>query len=177
VACELEAVDELVLAELIYDGFFQTLSPAKAVALLTCFFPHDRVNDVKSVVDEEMVAGIERIRTAARQVGEVTLAAKMNIEVGGRDHTLDEYVDSFKTSLVDVAHAWCNGASFPDVCALSPSMFPGSIIRNFRRLDEMLQQLVVAVRNIGDSDLEKTFVAGSELLHRGIIFSASLYLD
>ena len=55
-------------------------------------------------------------------------------------------------------------------------IFPGSIIRAFRRLEEALRQLVQATRNIGNNDLEEKFNESIKLLKKGIAFAASLYL-
>jgi ATP-dependent RNA helicase DOB1 len=55
-------------------------------------------------------------------------------------------------------------------------MFEGSIIRNVRRLDELINQLLVAAKNIGEVHLEQQLEEGAKLLRRGIGFAASLYL-
>ena len=49
-------------------------------------------------------------------------------------------------------------------------------VRNFRRLNELLVQLVAAVKAIESVELEEKFKSGSKLLQRGIIFAGSLYL-
>ena len=33
---------------------------------------------------------------------------------------------------------WCQGAKFKEICELSDNIFEGSIIRCFRRLDELI---------------------------------------
>jgi ATP-dependent RNA helicase DOB1 len=58
-------------------------------------------------------------------------------------------------------------------CATSHSATGGRI---FRRIHELLAQLVLACKAIGDSNMEEVFTAGSKLLHRGIIFAGSLYI-
>ena len=55
-------------------------------------------------------------------------------------------------------------------------MFEGSIIRNVRRLDELLSQLLVAANNIGETQLAEQLEQGAKLLRRGIGFAASLYI-
>lgn len=64
-------------------------------------------------------------------------------------------------------------------------LFEGSIIRAFRRLDELLHEMVFAARTIGNTELENKFSEGSNDLYwragimktrRDIVFAASLYL-
>jgi len=46
----------------------------------------------------------------------------------------------------------------------------------FRRMNELLLQLVIAAKSIGNTEMEQRFAEGSKLLQRGIIFAGSLYL-
>lgn len=54
--------------------------------------------------------------------------------------------------------------------------FEGSIIRAIRRLEELLRQLTLAAKSIGNSDMEEKFAAGVVAIKRDIVFAASLYL-
>lgn len=51
---------------------------------------------------------------------------------------------------MEATYAWCNGASFLEVCKLA-NTFEGSIIRCLRRLDELLRQLSEAAKSIGNT--------------------------
>ncbi|KAH7676191.1 hypothetical protein AAVH_41898, partial [Aphelenchoides avenae] len=51
-----------------------------------------------------------------------------------------------------------------------------SIIRCFRRLEELLREMVNAAKAIGDAVLEEKFETARTALKRDIVFSASLYL-
>lgn len=53
---------------------------------------------------------------------------------------VDEYVESFKPTLMDVLYSWSKGAPFRDICLMT-DLYEGSIIRATRRLDELMQQL------------------------------------
>ncbi len=57
-------------------------------------------------------------------------------------------------------------------------MFEGSLIRVFRRLAELLRQMISAFQVIGNSELQKKFEKALELLERPntVIFCSSLYL-
>ncbi|VVC93318.1 unnamed protein product [Leptidea sinapis] len=87
----------------------------------------------------------------------------------------DEYVGKFKCTLMDVVHAWANGANFLQICKMT-DVFEGSIIRCMRRLEEVLRQLCQAAKNIGNTDLEVKFSEAIRILKRDIVFAASLYM-
>jgi ATP-dependent RNA helicase DOB1 len=55
-------------------------------------------------------------------------------------------------------------------------VFEGSIIRAFRRLEELLRQMAAAAKGIGNTELESKFAAGIVSIKRDIIFANSLYL-
>jgi ATP-dependent RNA helicase DOB1 len=76
---------------------------------------------------------------------------------------------------MDAAYAWANGAKFLDVCKMT-DVFEGSIIRYFRRLEELLHQLQQAAKAIGNTELEAKFGDAIVKIKRDIVFAASLYL-
>ena len=78
---------------------------------------------------------------------------------------------------MDAVLQWCRGSKFADICKLT-DVFEGSIIRAFRRLQELLRQMAQAARAIGNEELQKKFEDSLERLERpnSIIFSPSLYL-
>jgi len=88
---------------------------------------------------------------------------------------VEEYVESFSTTLCTITYDWCMGKSFPEVTAKT-DMFEGSIIRLLRRLEELMRELSAAAGAIGNSELQNKFEAGRKLLKRGIVFAGSLYL-
>jgi ATP-dependent RNA helicase DOB1 len=107
----------------------------------------------------------------------------------------DEYVQSFKMEMMDAVFKWCGGASFSDICKVRPSclgieriksdrcctvpqmtdIFEGSIIRSFRRLQELLRQMGGAARAIGNEELETKFEDAIKLLERPntVVFNPS----
>ena len=85
------------------------------------------------------------------------------------------YVDKFKPQMLDVTMAWLEGKSFVEVME-SCDMMEGAIIRCIRRLEELVRELAVAAKLIGNEALEQQLLEGRARLKRGICFSASLYL-
>jgi ATP-dependent RNA helicase DOB1 len=76
---------------------------------------------------------------------------------------------------MEAVFAWCKGVKFIEVQKLTGT-FEGTTIRTLRRLEELVRQITVAAKAIGDRDLEVKFAEGSKLIKRDIVFCNSLYL-
>lgn len=72
------------------------------------------------------------LQETARHVAEVSVDCKLDVDA-------EEYVQSFRPSLMDVVYAWSKGAPFADVCRMT-ELFEGTIIRAVRRLHELMGQ-------------------------------------
>ena len=127
----------------------------------------------------------------ARRIAKVSKESKLAFDE-------DEYVSSFKVELMDAVVQWCKGASFTEICKVFamticsfekmevddvyPSQltdqFEGSLIRVFRRLQELIRQMSQAAKVIGNTELQEKFDKASEMLERpnSVIFCSSLYL-
>jgi len=167
-ACEVNTADELVLTELMFHGAFNEMKPAVAVALLSCFVYDEKQDEEFSFRNDALKDAFNTLQNVARRVGTVTKECKIPIDV-------DEYVQSFDPSMMNIVYSWCCGATFGAICK-DTNIFEGSIIRCMRRLEELLRQLCAAAHSIGNAELEALFEKGSELLKRDIAFQASLYL-
>ena len=86
--------------------------------------------------------------------------------------TRPDTLQSFKSSLMDVVHAWCTGAKFSEICKMT-DVFEGSIIRAMRRLEELLREMSLASKAIGNSELENKFAEGS--FFNDFMFSSADY--
>jgi len=166
-SCELNTAEELVLTDMVFDGVFNELTTEQAVALLSCFIHKEAQKDGAPPIRADMQAPFRQLQTIVRAVAKVCIDAKMQLDE-------EEYVKSFNPGMVDVAYAWCAGAKFVEVCALT-DIFEGSIIRNLRRLEELLRQLGSASAAIGNAELKKLFEGGADKIRRGVVFAASLY--
>ena len=56
------------------------------------------------------------------------------------------------------------------------SVYEGSLIRVFRRLEELLRQMEKAANVMGNEELREKFQEGLKRLQRGIVAAQSLYL-
>lgn len=167
VACEISTGDELLLTELIFNGMFTDLTPAQCAALLSCFVFQERSRETRKpnpILDEPYKALTEM----ASKIAKVSKEAKLDI-------TEKAYVESFRSELMDVVYRWCEGATFTEICQMT-DVYEGSLIRTFRRLEELLKQIVDAAKTIGNTELEEKMTECEKLIHRGIVSANSLYL-
>jgi ATP-dependent RNA helicase DOB1 len=169
VACEISTGDELLLTELIFNGVFNPLAPEHCAALLSCFVFTEK-SEHETRLKEELAAPLRVMQEIARRIAKVCKESKLPI-------IEEEYVQSFKVELMDAVLQWCRGASFSDICKLT-DQFEGSLIRVFRRLQELIRQMAQAAKVIGNIELQQKFEKASEMLERpnSVIFASSLYL-
>lgn len=167
VACEISSGDELLLTEMIFNGVFNDLSPEQCAALLSCCVFQEKSEDVPKLKDE-LGGPLKIMQETARKIAKVSQESKLNL-------VEEEYVQSFKPALMDVVYAWAQGKSFAHICKMT-DVYEGSLIRAFRRLEELLRQMVSAYDAIGNEEMSKKMEAAIKTLTRDIIFSSSLYL-
>ncbi|QPG73253.1 ATP-dependent RNA helicase mtr4 [Brettanomyces nanus] len=167
VACDISTGDELLLTELIFNGTFNELKPDQCASLLSCFVFEERSNEVPRLTPE-LAEPLKEMREMAGKIAKVSRESK--IEIVEKD-----YVDSFRYELMEVVYSWCKGATFTQICKMT-DVYEGSLIRMFRRLEEMIKQLVDAAKTIGNVTLEQKMNQCLELVHRDIVSAGSLYL-
>ncbi|KAJ3757287.1 antiviral helicase [Lentinula raphanica] len=166
VACEISSGDALMLTELIFAGAFTLLQPEQCAALLSCFV-FDEKSEQPTKLPAELVEPLRLVQQTARRIATVARESKIDINE-------EDYVTSFKIELMNPVIHWCNGASFTEISKI----FEGSLIRVFRRLSELLRQMVMAAKVIGNVELQQKFERASGMLERpnSVIFCPSLYL-
>nr|CAD7458150.1 unnamed protein product [Timema tahoe] len=167
VACELSSTDELLLTELIFNGTFNNLTAPQCAALLSCFVCDEKSSEMPKM-SEELSGPLRQMQDMARRIARISNDVKMDMDE-------ETYVSQFKPFLMDVVHAWCHGITFLELCKMT-DIFEGSIIRCFRRLEEVLRQLCQAAKTMGNAELDAKFSECIKLIKRDIIFAASLYL-
>ncbi|CAD6588567.1 MAG: ATP-dependent RNA helicase mtr4 [Tremellales sp. Tagirdzhanova-0007] len=169
VACEISTGDELLLTEMMFGGVFNPLSPEQCAALLSCFVFQEK-SEAKVRLKEELASPLRILQETARRIAKVSTESGIAL-------IEDEYVQTFRVEMMDAVLQWCKGAKFAEICKLT-DVFEGSIIRCFRRLQELLRQMGQAAHAIGNTELEEKFTASLEMLDRPntVVFNPSLYL-
>lgn len=160
--------DELVLTELILGGAFADAPPDVLAALCSCFVWSER-SEVPPNLRESLSAPLNALRKAAREVGTAAADAKLGVVV-------DDFVDRFRPEMMEVTSCWVRGQRFADLLSLQKDVFEGSLVRALRRTEELMGQVSVALRGVGDVDLAGRFDDARERMKRGVVFAASLYL-
>ncbi|KAJ9623071.1 ATP-dependent RNA helicase mtr4 [Taxawa tesnikishii (nom. ined.)] len=153
VACEISTGDELVLSELLFNRFFNELTPEH--------------NDAASI-KEELMKPYREIQAQARTVAKVSQESKLPLNE-------DEYLNQFKPQLMEVVYRWTQGGSFAEICKMT-DVYEGSLIRLFRRLEELLRQIAQAAKVMGSEELEQKFEVALTKVRRDIVAAQSLYL-
>lgn len=107
VACEISTGDELVLSELLFNRFFNELTPEQCAAVLSCFIFEEKSKDVPQL-REELAKPFREIQAQARIVARISQESKLPVDE-------EVYVKTFKFELMEVVLAWCNGATFAEI--------------------------------------------------------------
>lgn len=71
---------------------------------------------------------------------------------------------------------FCNWCTYADVLSKMTDVYEGSLIRLFRRLEELLRQMAQAAKVMGSDDLETKFEQSLTKVRRDIVAAQSLYL-
>ncbi|CAI7645664.1 Helicase C-terminal [Penicillium manginii] len=168
VACEISTGDELMLSELLFNGFFNNFTPEQTAAVMSVFVFEEKVKEAPPLAKDELAKPLKEIQNQARMVAKVSQESKIALNE-------EEYVTSFHWELMEVIYDWANGKSFAEICKMT-DVYEGSLIRVFRRLEECLRQMAQAAKVMGSEDLESKFEMALTKIRRDIVAAQSLYL-
>lgn len=167
VACDISSGDELLLTELIFNGNFNELTPPQAAALLSCFAFQERCKEAPRL-KPELAEPLKAMREAAAKIAKIMKDSKLEI-------VEKDYVESFRHELMEVVYEWCKGANFTQICKMT-DVYEGSLIRMFKRLEELVKELIDVSNTIGNAALREKMETVAGLIHRDIVSAGSLYL-
>lgn len=108
VACEISSTEghELVLAELLFNRFFNELSPEVCAAVLSCFIFDEKVE--ATPLKDDLAKPFRDVQAQARIVAKVSAESKLPVNE-------EEYVQSLKWQLMETVNAWANGKPFAEI--------------------------------------------------------------
>ena len=106
VACEISTGDELLLSELLFDRFFNELSPEMCASILSCFIFEEKSE--APALKEQLARPFREVQAKARTIAKISQESKLPL-------VEDEYVQTFKYQLMEVVYAWAHGKSFADI--------------------------------------------------------------
>ncbi|KAK7421549.1 ATP-dependent RNA helicase mtr4 [Neonectria magnoliae] len=168
VACEISSTEghELLLSELLFDRFFNELTPETCAAVLSIFIFDEKVET--SALKEDLQKPFREIQAKARIIAKVSQECKLEVNE-------EEYVQKLKWQLMETVYEWAKGRPFIEICKMT-NTYEGSLIRLFRRLEELLRQMAQAAKVMGNEDLTKKFEDSLSKIRRDIVAAQSLYL-
>ncbi|KAI1984260.1 ATP-dependent RNA helicase mtr4 [Ophidiomyces ophidiicola] len=168
VACEISSGDELMLSELLFNGFFNNLTPEQCAAVLSVFVFEERSKETPAITNEDLAKPLRDIQAQARVIAKVAQESKLALNE-------EEYVQSFRWELMAVIFEWAKGGTFAEICKMT-DVYEGSLIRTFRRLEECMRQMAQASKVMGSTELETKFESSLSLVKRDLVAAQSLYL-
>lgn len=108
VACEISSTEghELVLSELLFNRFFNELSPELCAAVLSVFIFDEKVDTQN--LREELAKPYREIQAQARVIAKVSQESKLDVNE-------EEYVQSLKWQLMETVYEWAKGRPFSEI--------------------------------------------------------------
>ena len=108
VACEISSTEghELLLSELLFDRFFNELSPELIASTLSCFI-FDEKTDAKEM-REELDKPYREIKAKARIIAKVGQECKLAVNE-------EDYANSLKGELMETVYSWAQGRPFSEI--------------------------------------------------------------
>lgn len=108
VACEISSTEghELLLSELLFDRFFNELTPETCAAVLSCFIFDEKVET--AALKEELQKPYREVQAKARIIAKVSQECKLDVNE-------EEYVASLRWQLMETVHTWGQGKPFSEI--------------------------------------------------------------
>ena len=176
VACSITSSDPIILTEMIFNGTLNNCNEEDLCVILSCFVNGEGSNfkeEKKKVEQEEKLMNLyKKIKSKIERVVDIYIECKINVK------DKESYIKGFKYDLMLCFLYWFKGEkSFADISIEAKDVYCGNLVRNIRRLDELLKELSVSANLISNLDLKNKFENISKKIKRGIPFTASLYLE
>lgn len=96
-----------MLSELLFNRFFNDMTPEQCAAVMSCFVFEERVQE-DPVLPQDLQRYLKEIQRQARVIAKVSTESKLTLNE-------DEYVQSFKWQLMPTMLAWAQGKSFGEI--------------------------------------------------------------
>lgn len=108
VACEISSTEghELLLSELLFNGYFNELPPEVCAAILSVFIFDERVETTE--LKEVLAKPYREVQAQARIIAKVSQESKLDVNE-------DEYVQSLKWQLMETVYTWAQGRPFVEI--------------------------------------------------------------
>ena len=180
IICDISGADELLTAELLFNGFFKDLTLEEIGAAIYCCLSKEnnsKKEDEKPLAknknaQEKINKIYETIKEKAKYIGEILEECR----IFGKNESKD-YVDSFNDIYMMPIYKWISGISFANLIKEFETLYEGSLIRVIRRIEEFSKSFIISAQTIGDNNLQNKLEQMESKIKRGLPFTASLYLE
>jgi len=113
VACIISTSDEIILTEMLYKGSFNDLDPAFLASMLSCFMVNENSkSESKAMKNPILTQLFNRVKENAGGIADILIECKINLNK-------EDYVENFKSDLMETVLEWANGAKFTEICKLT----------------------------------------------------------
>jgi len=168
----ISAGDEIVLTELVFKGVFDKLESIQIIALLSCFVKESgrftKDNSYMNIPDLSPVMNL-----IYNEIKEVFYdVSKIYRMFGIKNKDFDE---EFKPHFMEPSFMWANGSNLLEICNCT-EIYEGNLISCFKRLDELISQLIEGCQKIEKYNLKEIFKQASSLINRGMVADKSLLI-
>ena len=173
VACHVSSANEVILVECLFEAQFTDLTPRVLAGVLASLLGEGTGASKSSQLqmDPKLSQALSKLKQIVSNLLKDCAIEDTTLEL--RCTTVDHIVDD--TAAV-IAFSWAAGQTFQEILDIDRSQFEGSIVRMFRRLINLVDQLVIAVEVIGDDRLKARLTAVHDAIFRDIIKVNSLYV-
>ncbi len=176
-ASVISSCNEILLTEMIFNGEFDRLEPIYIPPLLSCFIKEsgrftkdDSYSKAKYLSDSILNKLLKIIENYYYKTDKVFKDCNQSSFI--KNSFVDEFKSHFMESILD----WAKGKSFADVCSKT-EIYEGNLISNFKRVDELIDQLIEGFGKISFTSLVEKFKEASCLIKRDIVAEKSLWLS
>ena len=127
----------MILTEILFSGILRNLSSKQIIQILTIF-----INEEKTKPDQQIVIKEPEMKDAFIKIKETVLFfVKVFQETEMPDFNEETLLSKLNPNMFETIQLWYEGKSFLEITKQS-DMYEGSIIRNIKRLYELVKQLI-----------------------------------
>lgn len=134
VACEISSTEghELLLSELLFDRFFNELTPEMCAAVMSCFIFDEKIETTQ--LKEELSKPYREIQAKARIIAKVSQECKLEVNE-------EEYIQKLKWQLMETVYAWAQGRPFIEIWYAIPLSRYSTVTNALQQNDKGLRRL------------------------------------
>ena len=124
VACEISCADPLITTELLFDKFFEKLTPAQITSVLSVLVFQEK-GDPYENLSPELLVPYNKVMSEVRKIARVSSECDIQIDE-------QNFAKQFSCGLMQTMYQWAMGHEFNQ--CITSNNFEGSVVRCMRRM-------------------------------------------